>query len=651
MKSSLVFLLLFGSSVFAQSVANPAGSKSFESRCSICHGGDGAGTERGPAIFSFVATNPDNVIANTIVKGVRAMPPHNIADPEMKDLLAFLHTLGAPGRLANQQPKRGTARLSDGTILTGVLRNETNFDMQLESADGKLHLLVRDGELWKERNLLPKMDWTSYNGSYNGNRYSNLEQINASNIGRLAPKWIFPIPGAPRLEATPVAVEGVLYVTASNEAYALDASTGRSIWHYREPRTTGILGEAAGGAQRGVAVLGDRVFMVTDSAHLLALNRWTGQKVWDVEMGDYRKNYSSTVAPLIVGDMVIAGVAGGEEGARGFLDAYKASTGEHAWRFWTIPQRGEKLAETWVGSALEHGCGTTWMTGSYDPVLDILYWGVGNPCPDFNGDERVGDNLYTDSIVALNPTTGELKWHFQFTPHDTHDWDADEPILLIDEAWQGRPRKLLVQANRNGFLFVLDRTNAELLLAAPFVKVNWATGYGKDGRPMLVPGSNESSVEGTLICPRSAANWPSASYSPILKLFFVSVSETCAITKKVPGAFEEGKRFFGGSATNVPGGRGYIRALDIQTGAKVWDYAPNGSGGGSSGTLSTAGGLVFIGESSGLFTALDARNGKPLWTFPANQAWRASPMTYMVGGKQFVVIAGPDGFFAFGLPD
>jgi alcohol dehydrogenase (cytochrome c) len=391
--------------------------------------------------------------------------------------------------------------------------------------------------------------------------------------------------------------------------------------------------------------------MVTDHARLLALNRWTGKKVWDIEMGDYKNNYSSTVAPLIVGDLVIAGVAGGEEGARGFLDAYRASTGERVWRFWTIPKRGEKLAETWVGSALEHGCGATWMTGSYDAVLDTLYWGVGNPCPDYNGDDRLGDNLYTDSVIALNPKTGELKWHFQFTPHDTHDWDAEEPILLIDETWQGRPRKLLAQANRNGFFFVLDRENGELLLATPFVRVNWATGYGKDGRPILVPDSNESSLEGTLICPRAGANWPSASYSPVLKMFYVTASDSCAILKKIPGPFEEGKRFFGGTATGVPGGRGSIRALDIKTGSKVWEYTPAGTGGGSSGTLSTAGGVVFIGESSGLFTALDGQNGKPLWSFPANQGWRASPMTYMVGGKQFVAIAGPGGFFAFGLAE
>lgn len=581
------------------------------------------------------------------------MPPHEIADPEMKDLLAFLHTLRPANRgglFGPPGPRPGSAKLTSGAVQRGLIRNETNFDMQIATADGKVHLLVREGDAWSERSITPKMDWTSYNGGYSGNRYSALEQINTSNVQRLAPKWVFPIPAAPRLEATPVVVDGIMYVTTANEAYAVDASTGRQIWQYRQPRTPGLLSEAAGGANRGVVALGDRVFMVTDHAHLLALNRWNGEKLWDVEMADHRKAYSATAAPLAVGDLVIIGVAGGEEGARGFLDAYKASTGERAWRFWTIPAPGEKLSETWIGSALEHGCGATWMTGSYDPGLDLLYWSVGNPCPDYNGDDRKGDNLYTNSVLALKPQTGELKWYYQFTPHDTHDWDAEEPLLLVDEMWQDKPRKLLVQANRNGFFFVLDRSNGELLLAKPFVKVNWASGYGKDGRPVLNP-NNEPTIEGTLICPSSGTNWYSASYSPVVKLFFVAASESCVTSRKVPGAFEEGKRFFGGANTPVPGGKRYIRALDIQTGKTVWEYPQTPGGRSASGTLATAGGVVFFGEDSGLFTAVDGKTGRPLWHFPANQGWRASPMTYMVGGKQYVTIAGPSGFFTFGLPD
>ena len=245
-----------------------------------------------------------------------------------------------------------------------------------------------------------------------------------------------------------------MYVTAWNEVYALDAATGHQIWVYRRPRTSGLLGEAAGGANRGVALSPDRVFMLTDHAHLLSLDRSTGKLLWDVVLGDYKTEaLAATGAPLVIGDLVFAGVAGGEEGARGFLDAYKVSNGERMWRVWTIPKPGEKLAETWIGSALEHGCGATWTTGAYDPQLDLLYWTVGNPCPDYNGDDRKGDNLYTNSVLALRPKTGEMKWYFQFTPHDTHDWDAEEPTILIDEPFQGRPRKLLAQANRNGFFY------------------------------------------------------------------------------------------------------------------------------------------------------------------------------------------------------
>jgi alcohol dehydrogenase (cytochrome c) len=393
--------------------------------------------------------------------------------------------------------------------------------------------------------------------------------------------------------------------------------------------------------------------MLTDNAHLIALNKNNGKLLWDTTMTDWPKSqYSATGAPLVVGDFVVAGVAGGEEGARGFVAAYQASTGEPAWQFWTVPKPGEKLSETWIGSALEHGCGATWMSGSYDPGLDLLYWSVGNPCPDFNGADRKGDNLYTDSVLALKPETGELKWYFQFTPHDTHDWDADEPLMLVDETFGGKPRKLLVQANRNGFFYVLDRTNGDFLLGTPFVKKStWASGYTPDGKPILLPNS-EPTIEGTLVCPGAGTNWRSASYNPVLKLFFVSASDACSISRLIPAPFEMGKRFFNGAGSRAPNsGDKSIRALDIQTGKIIWEYPQTADAISESGPLSTNGGLVFVGEDSGVFTALDGRTGKPLWHWPANETFRASPMTYMVGGKQYVCIAGPAGFLAFGLPD
>jgi alcohol dehydrogenase (cytochrome c) len=278
-----------------------------------------------------------------------------------------------------------------------------------------------------------------------------------------------------------------------------------------------------------------------------------------------------------------------------------------------------------------------------------VYWQTGNPCPDFNGDERKGDNLYTASVLALSAKTGELKWHFQFTPHDVHDWDATEPLLLLDQPWRGQPRKLLVHADRNGFFFVLDRTNGELLLAEPFVKVNWATGYGKDGRPILTK-NYDTSTEGTFTCPASSGgtNWPASSWSPVTKLFYVRASDWCAIYKKQADPLVD-NRWMGGTAPNQPGALNFIRALDINTGHKVWEYPFTGNG--RSGLISTAGGLVLFGNSEGALVALDATSGKPLWHFSAGQNWQASPMTYMVGGKQYIVLPGPGGVFAFTLPD
>jgi alcohol dehydrogenase (cytochrome c) len=652
MRTSWLCLFAVALTAAAQPNASSPGAQSFEARCTVCHGGDGNGTERAPGILGFVDSNPDSQIAALIRKGFKAMPPHAIADSEMRELIAYVHTL-RPVRGPGARPvRRANAKLEDGRTLEGNVLNQTYFDMQLLTADGKIHLLTMGaGGVYRENPVTPKLDWPRYDGSYSGNRNSPLDQINTSNVQRLTMKWMFPIPDAPRLESTPAVVDGVMYVTAVNEAYALDATSGRQLWVYRRPVTPGLLGEAAGGANRGGAVDGDRFFMLTDNAHLLALNKNTGALLWDAAMTDWPKSqYSATGAPLVAGDMVIAGVAGGEEGARGFLAAYQKSTGEEVWRFWTIPKPGEKLSETWVGSALEHGCGATWLSGSYDPDLDLLYWAVGNPCPDFNGEGRKGDNLYTDSVLALRPKTGELKWHFQFTPHDTHDWDATEPLLLVDEMFGGGPRKLLVQANRNGFFFVLDRTNGEFLLGKPFTKSTWATGYTKEGKPILLPNSDPS-PEGNLGCPQSGTNWMSASYNPPLKLFFFAASDTCGIVRVIPAPFEMGSRFFNGSGSGVPGGSRSIKAIDIQTGNTVWDYAQTPGGRSAVGTLSTNGGLVFVGEDSGVFTALDGKTGKPLWHFPVNQGLRASPMTYMVGGKQYVTIAAPAGFLTFGLTD
>lgn len=640
----------------------------FETRCSICHGGEASGGGRGPSIVGFVRYHTDTELGEVIGNGRidKGMPAFYLTSEELRGLIAGLRamagsnpTMGTAGltgeglkrsggRKSDAGPRPGSWKLSDGRVLEGTGMNEDDFSVQVLTADGKVHLLARDAGGIREKSIEPKSDWATYNGNASGNRDSVLSQINSSNVRQLGLAWMFPVPNAPRLEATPIVVDGVMYVTSWNELYALDATTGRQLWMYRQARTTGLLSNAAKGANRGAAVAGDKVFMVTDHAHLLAFQRMTGEKVWDVEMGSVKDGYSATAAPLAVGDLIVAGLSGGEEGARGVLAAYKIDTGEQAWRFYTIPKRGEPGSETWIGSALEHGCGATWLTGSYDPELGLLYWSTGNPCPDFNGDERKGDNLHTSSVVALAAKTGELKWHFQFTPHDLHDWDATEPLLLIDRPWDGKPRRLLLHADRNGFLFALDRTNGELLSAEPFVKVNWATGYGKDGRPILTD-HFETSREGVATCPASSGgtNWFSSAWSPLTNLFYVRTTEWCAVYQKQDDPLVE-NRWYGGVAPNQPGAANFIRALDIRTAKAVWEFPITGYGRG--GLLSTAGGLVFFGATQGSFVALDAASGKELWHVSVGQEWQASPMTYRVGGRQYVSITGPSGVFAFALP-
>jgi alcohol dehydrogenase (cytochrome c) len=462
------------------------------------------------------------------------------------------------------------------------------------------------------------------------------------------------------MQSTPAVQDGIMYVTGWNEIYALDATTGRQLWTYSEPRHEGILAEAGIGTNRGVTISGDKAFMVTDHAHLLAFDRFTGKKLWDVEMGLYEESYSATSPPLPVGDLLVVGVAGGEEGARGFLDAYRASTGERAWRWYSIPKRGEKGSETWIGQALEHGCGATWMPGSYDPQLDLIYWAIGNPCPDIAGEERIGDNLYTSSVVALNAKTGEMKWYYQFTPHDTHDWDAVQPMLLVDEVWQGKPRKLLMHGDRNGMFYVLDRTNGEVLRTANLsTKVTWHKGFAADGKPIVDPGSI-ATKQGIATCPAGGggANFQAQSYNPMTKLFYARVSDSCGIyTSHDDPLGAAGNRWFGRGTPSEKARaqlaeltKGYetgvfIRAIDPFTGKKVWDLpAPAGR----SGVLSTASGLVFLGGGGGLLV-VDAKTGKPFWNVNIAQTTQGSPMTYMVGGKQYIALAGTSSITAYVL--
>ena len=638
------------------------GEDSYQTRCALCHGGDGAGTDRAVSIIPTLQTSATARLAAIITEGVssKGMPAVAMPADELGPLVAYLKTLAAaasPGARDPRapQPRTGSLSLVGGGALSGTILNESGFDAQIRTEDGGLHFLRRAGNAYREDTIEPFVDWSSYNGSATSNRHSPIDQIDRNNVDQLTTEWFFPIYDMRMVEGTPVVIAGVMYVTAANQVYALDAATGREIWRYSQPRTEGLVGDPAIGLNRGVAVREDLLFTVTDHAHVIALDRFTGELVWDAEMADYRDHYGAVAAPLVVDDLVIAGISAGDTGLRGFLDAYHAATGERAWRFWTLPAPGEPGSETWGDpDVLRRGCGATWLTGSYDAELDLLYWPTGNPCPDLNGERRPGDTLYTNSVVALTPRTGALEWYFQFTPRDTHDWDAQEPLLLIDEEFQGRPRKLLIQGNRNGFFYVLDRTNGQFLLGEPFVNQTWAAGMDDSGRPIVLPGSDPTDA-GSDVCPaiRGATNWWATSYHPGTKLFYLLAHESCMTYTKNDRDWQRGRSWLGGTVRLADGSpnQKFIRAIDIQTGRTVWSYAQTGKAQTYSGVLSTDGDLVFFGEDSGAFAALDAHSGTPLWHFQANQDWKASPMTYMVGGRQYVAIASGLGFWAFALPE
>ncbi len=598
-----------------------------------------------------------------------------------------------------------SVRLRDGTDLRGFARNRSRYNVQVQDLKGRFHLLdeeqiaalteepkslmpapqcsaeeCRDllaylssltgvsvgaravpmeseGGLTFDRIVDPKPgDWPSYHGHLGGNRYSALDQINTSNVKDLMLKWVYPINHFV-LEVTPVVVDGVMFATGPNQVFAIDARAGRTIWHYQRERSKEVTGDPAKGTNRGVAVLGDRVFMVTDNAHLIALHRVTGQLLWDAKMpeGPQNNNYGGTSAPLVVKDLVVAGVSGGDQGVRGFLSAYKAATGERVWRFWTTPKPGEPGSETWKGTALAKygGGGATWMTGTYDHETDTVFWGVGNPYPAMDGDQRRGDNLWTASVLAIDPNTGKLKWFYQFTPHDTHDWDGGQTPMVVNARYLGQDRKLLIQANRNGFFYVFDRTNGQLLLAEKFVdRLSWASGIGKDGRPVVLPGSDPTR-EGSKACPSvlGATNWMSMSFNPSTGLFYLMALEACQIYVKPPGRWNP-------QPVELEPGQKFLRALDIETGKRVWEVPQIGPADSWGGVLSTGGGVVFFGEDSGAFAAVDAKTGKDLWHIQTNastelgdgHSWRASPMTFLAGNRQYVAVAAGPNILCFGLP-
>lgn len=637
--SKMIMLPLLACGAWAQDSVI-AGRKTFETRCSVCHGSDGNGGEMGPGIARRVRGLNDAQIRKTIAEGItaRGMPAFNLKDTEMEPLLSLVHSL-RPRRGFGFESYHLNASLTNGRTLDGLIISEAFDEAALRTADKRIHLLRKvDGGRFRE--VTSEVDWTTYNGDIGGNRYTKLTQINKANVARLAPRWMFTVPNVSGLQATPIIVEGVMYVTATNECYALDAGTGHMIWHYERPRVTGLTGGGAAGPNRGAGYANGRIFLNTDNAHLIALNRSDGSLAWDSEIADSRLNYSATSAPLPVGKLVITGTAGGEEGARGVIVAFDQETGKEAWRFWTVPAPGEPGSETWKGKGIEHGGGVAWFTGVYDASTDTVIWQSGNPGEDYNGDERGGDNLYTDCILALDAKTGKLKWHYQTTPHDLWDWDATETPLVIDASWQGRPRKLLVQGNRNGFFYVFDRMDGRLLLARQFIKeLTWAKEIGSDGRPAYLPGQ-EPSEAGTHVCPSQdgATNWYSPSFNPATGLFYMQTNEKCSVYTKRQEEFALGQSFLGGSqhVDAKPKPVRILRAIDIQTGAVKWEVPQIGTANSWGGTLATASGLVFFGEDSGALVAADALTGKVLSTLHLNANWHASPMAYQFDGKELI---------------
>jgi PQQ-dependent dehydrogenase (methanol/ethanol family) len=684
-----------------------AGTRYFfgDGGCSGCHMVRGRGGVNGPDL--------SNVAQRSTLKEIEAV----LDDPTSQ--LGAKTTSWCPGWAFCPDVQWGvvSVKLRSGQMLRGFARNEGEHDIQLQTFDGRFRLLedtdyvaiVHEprsymppfkGTPEQRRDLLAYLsslsgvppgpapaadrpavsppyserweDWPSYDGRPRGNRYSALTQINAANVAGLKAQWVF-APGGVGLQATPVVVDGVMYVTGAARLCAIDARNGRRIWCAPRisgqpvaagasppqpqsaaqaangaPAPSGDLSQASG-PNRGVAVSGDRVFFVSDDAYLVCLNRVTGAVMWIQPLPDRSVpgRYYNSAAPLVVGDLVISGVAGGDFPLRGFLAAFKVTTGELAWRFWTIPSAGEPGSETWPAGALPTGGGATWTTGSYDPDAGLLYWAVGNPYPDTDSAARPGRNLYSNSVVALDLRTGRPKWSFQFTPHDVHDWDANEPLVLVDTVWKGKPRKLLLKADRNGYFYVLDRLTGEFLLGRPFVtKLTWSTGIDKAGVPILTE-NNWPTKEGIVTCPsvRGATNWYATSFNPGTRLFYVMAAEDCS-------TYKIGALGFGPYHNPKDPGLRYLRALDIQTGKIAWEKPLTGAQEANyGGVLSTAGGLVFHGETGGRFAAVDARTGRTLWTFAANEFPRAAPIAYVVAGKQYVAVAMGGNVIAFALPD
>jgi alcohol dehydrogenase (cytochrome c) len=492
----------------------------------------------------------------------------------------------------------------------------------------------------------PASSWPTYNGDYSGKRFSPLRQINKSNVGTLTMAWAFQtnIATGIGLKSTPLLVNGTLYFTEPDDVWSVDARSGRQNWHYHYHANEGLhIG------QRGVGMYKGRLYFETPDAHLLCLDAKSGEVQWDVELADVKLGYWASMAPLIIRDHVIAGVSGDFNDLHGFIDSFDPETGKLQWRWNALPKPGEPGSETWPANsdAIAHGGGMTWLTGTYDPDLNLLYWGTANPNPVLAGSTRPGDNLFTCSLVALNPDTGKLAWYFQVSPHDVHDWDAVQTPVLVDAAFEGRSRKLLLQATRNGYYFVLDRTNGKSLLSAPYEEINWSSGIDSRGRPVAIP-EKDPSPAGTLVAPDAigTTNWMSPSFNPDTGLLYVDSHRSFGLYYDLSADKPEG---FAGTNLYL-WSRSALRAIDYQTGKTRWEHAL-GPGHNWASVLSTAGGLVFTGDNHGNMVALDAAKGETLWHASGGSAVQGGPITYELDGRQYVLIGSNNVLYAWALPE
>jgi alcohol dehydrogenase (cytochrome c) len=602
------------------------GEKLFQSNCSFCHGANGVGGGAGPALKqrTMERGTSDWALFKTVSYGIggTAMPPSSLPEIDRWRLTAFVKSLA-----------EGTAVHPASPLGVRIAQiSPVRYEDILSSA--------RDSH-----------QWLTYSGSYDGQRFSPNDQITTANASNLRLLWMRQITTTePYIETSPLVVEGFMFITLPpNRVEALDARTGELIWSY-DRRLPEHLSACCGFVNRGLAVLGNLLYFGTLDSHLVALDIKTGAVAWDAEIASYREGYSITSAPLALKNIVITGVAGGEYGIRGFVDARDAATGKEVWRFNTIPQPGQPGSETWEPEALKTGGGPTWLTGTYDPDLNVVYWPVGNPSPNYNGADRKGDNLYADCVVALDADHGTLKWYFQFTPHDVYDWDATEILVAFDKTVAGKRERLLGQADRNAFYYVLDRETGHFLTAHSIAKQTWATEIDSHGRPVVNPAATPT-PEGSMVFPSGggATNWMSPSYSPVTGLMYVPVREWGGVFYSKADTYHAGEFFLGGSSQilNDPAPVGIVRALDASTGEIRWEYDRNTSSF-VGGLLSTKGGVVF-GSAGQAFFALDARSGRELWRIETGGWIKAAPVTYSIGGKQMITIAAGHDLLTFGL--